>query len=130
MLNINDDEINKFGIENLINSILVDENVRPAFLLQPADYNEASGKDKETKAVLLQIKKHFPHFKLNENYTPYQGIIISKRNYNNIHEISGVKMGEILGYPCNKDFDSIDPNIISHVFEIKKNKAKFDEFKE
>ena len=39
--------LKKIGIENIINAILVHENVRPAFLLQPADFNEATGKDKK-----------------------------------------------------------------------------------
>ena len=45
--------INKIGTNELINAILVENNVRPAMLIQPADYTEATGKDKKTKSILL-----------------------------------------------------------------------------
>ena len=33
--------IKDIEIDNILNAILVNENIRPAMLVQPADYNEA-----------------------------------------------------------------------------------------
>lgn len=99
--------IEKIGIENLLNSILVTEDVRPAMLVQPQDYKEVSGKDPKTKSIIERIKKYFPELLQSENYNVYQGIIISKTNYDG-QEISLNRMGEILGYPCYKDFQTLD----------------------
>jgi hypothetical protein len=60
--------IEKIGIENVLNSILVNENIRPAMLIQPADYGEATGNDPETKSIVNEIKTYFPDLKPSENY--------------------------------------------------------------
>jgi hypothetical protein len=109
--------IEKIGIGNVLNSILVNENVRPAMLVQPADYNEATGQDPKTKSIKKEIIRRFPELLLSEDYNAYQGVIISKTNYNG-QEISLEKMGEILGYPCSKDFDTIDDEKISYSISI------------
>ena len=36
---------------------LVQENVRPAMLIQPADYKEATGNDPRTKSILDSIRR-------------------------------------------------------------------------
>ena len=82
------------GIENIINLILVNEGVRPAMLLQPQDHGEATGADPKTKKILDAMKIEFPNLIYSENYQIYQGIIISKVNYND-QTISLEKMGEI-----------------------------------
>jgi len=94
------------GINNLLNVILVKEDVRPAMLLQPADYKESTGNDPKTKRVLDAIKSEFPELKQSENYQIYQGIIISKNDYDD-QKISLERMGEILGYECFRDFADI-----------------------
>jgi hypothetical protein len=94
------------GINNLLNLILVKEGVRPAMLLQPADYKEATGDDPKTKKILGAIREMFPELKQSENYQIYQGIIISKNDYDG-QEISLERMGEILGYECFRDFAHI-----------------------
>ena len=99
--------IEKIGIVNVLNSILVNENVRPAMLVQPVDYDEVTGKDPKTKIIIEEIKEIFPELLLSEDYESYQGVIISKTNYNNIY-ISEKRMGKILGYPYYKDFNSIN----------------------
>jgi hypothetical protein len=99
--------IEKIGIVNVLNSILVNENVRPAMLVQPVDYNELTGKDPKTKIIIEEIKEMFPELLLSEDYESYQGVIISKTNYNNSY-ISEKRMGKILGYPYYKDFNSIN----------------------
>jgi len=100
--------IEEIRIENLLNCILVNENVRPAMLLQPVNYHETSGKDPVTKSILHAIKKQFPELLFTEDYETYQGIIISKTEYHG-QDISLERMGQILGYPCYQDFEHIDP---------------------
>ena len=95
--------------EILLNLILVNENIRPSMLVQPKDYREKTEKDPKTKAILNKIKSLFPNLKHSSDYETYQGIIISHNDYNG-KEISLEKMGEILGYPCYKDFSNIDRN--------------------
>jgi hypothetical protein len=84
------------------NLILVQENVRPAMLVQPADYKEATGKDPKTKAILDSIRLRYPDIILSEAYENYQGILVSKQSYDG--HISLERMGEILGYPCFREF--------------------------
>ena len=94
-------------IDVTLNCILVNENVRPAMLVQPQDYGEATGEDPNTQSILQKIKTNFPELLQSENYETYQGIIISKTNYNG-QSISLNDMGKILGYPCYQDFENLD----------------------
>jgi hypothetical protein len=137
--------VDKIGIENVLNSILVNENVRPAMLVQPADHNEATGKDRKTKSIIKAIREQFPELVFSEKYETYQGVIISKTKYNG-KNISLEKMGEILGYPCYREFNSIDPDKTSYRIDVIavsktgrniqlfankcKDKTKIEEFKE
>jgi hypothetical protein len=105
------------GIENIINLILVNEGVRPAMLLQPQDHGEATGTDPKTKKILDAMKIEFPNLIYSENYQVYQGIIISKVNYND-QTISLEKIGEILGYPCYKDFETLDRSKITYAISL------------
>lgn len=114
--------IDQIGLGNVLNAILVNENVRPAMLIQPADHHEATGKDPKTKSIIEALKKTFPDLLQSENYQGYQGIILSKTDYNGRNDISMEKMGEILGYPCYQEFATIDPektsygiNVIAHI---------------
>jgi hypothetical protein len=109
--------IEQIGIENVLNSILVNENVRPAMLVQPANYDEATGKDPKTKSIIEAVKKQFPTLLFSEDYKTYQGVIISKTDYTG-QEISLERMGEILGYPCYQDFNAIDPTHISYSIDV------------
>jgi len=109
--------LEKIGLVNVLNSILVNENVRSAMLVQPADYNEATGKDIKTKSIIEAIKGHFPDLIISEDYETYQGVIISKNNYNG-QDISLERMGEILGYPCYRDFNNINPEKISYSIDV------------
>ena len=85
-----------------MNLMLVQANVRPAMLVQPADYKEATGKDPKTKAILDSIRLRYPDLILSEAYENYQGILVSKQSYDGY--ISLERMGEILGYPCFREF--------------------------
>jgi hypothetical protein len=82
---------------------LVQENVRPAMLIQPADYKEATGNDPRTKSILDSIRLRYPDLILSEQYETYQGILVSKQSYDG-QDISLERMGEILGYPCFREF--------------------------
>lgn len=101
--------IKDINIENILNAILVNENIRPAMLVQPIDYNERKGTDKKTLTIVNGIKKLFPDLYLTDNYQNYQGTIISKKKLSLDNEfISLEKMGKILGYPCYKNFQNFN----------------------
>jgi len=101
--------IKDIHIENILNAILVNENIRPAMLIQPIDYKETKGTDKKTLTIVNGIKKLFPNLYLTDNYQNYQGTIISKKKLLLDNEfISLEKMGYILGYPCYKNFQHFD----------------------
>jgi len=102
--------IDKINLVSLLNAILVNENIRPAMLVQPADNDESTGEDPKTKSILNAIKTEFPELLQSGNYKAYQGIIISKVDYNGKTDISLEDMGQILGYPCYTDFNTINPD--------------------
>jgi hypothetical protein len=102
----------------ILNCILVNENVRPAMLVQPADYKEITHKCPKTKAIIEGIIKYFPNLILSTDYENYQGVIISKIDYNSKKNISSKEMGKILGYPCYEDFTTIEDDKISYSIDI------------
>jgi len=104
-------------IDVILNCILVNQNVRPAMLIQPADYKEATHNDPKTKHIIKEIKKIFPHLILSTDYEIYQGVIVSKTDYNGRKDVSLEEMGKILGYPCYKNFD-INDNEINYNISI------------
>lgn len=115
------------GIAALLNLILVREGVRPAFLLQPAEFMEATGKGPQTKSELAKIRKQFPELKQSEDYTTYQGVIIAKKSYNGRKDISLPEMGRILGYPCAGDFgEGATPVGMSVLVDLKNPKTGRD----
>jgi len=93
--------IDSIGIENALNSILVNEGIRPAMLIQEGDYDEDIGIEMVKKTIIEQ----FPDLKASDNYSYNQGVIISKTDYNGRQNISLNEMGKILGYPCYEGFD-------------------------
>jgi len=105
-------------IDVILNCILVNENIRPAMLIQPADYKEATHHDAKTKYIITEIKKLFPEFVMSSVYQRYQGVIVSKHDYNDRTDVSLEEMGKILGYPCYEGFDSIDDNNVSYTITI------------
>lgn len=94
--------VHEIGLYNLINLILVKERVRPAFLLQPQDKG-----NENIREIINAIKDYFPELIHSNDYSIYQGIIISYEDFNG-KEISLNEMGRILGYPCHEDFEEID----------------------
>jgi hypothetical protein len=102
----------------ILNCILVQENIRPAMMVQPIDYNERTSTDPTTSNILAIIKDNFPELLHSEIYENYQGIIISKTNHNG-QKISSKKMGKILGYPCYNTFETIDHTKRTTLLEIR-----------
>ena len=70
-------EPNDLDMDVILNCILVNENVRPAMMVQPADYKEASHIEPKTKYIIEEIKKMFPNLLVSSDYETYQGVIIS-----------------------------------------------------
>lgn len=99
--------IDDVGIEIALDAVLVDENVRPAMLVQPANSGERTHNDPITKNILKHIRRYFPHFIFSDDYDKYQGVIISKtKSYNDVR-VSTNKMGSILGYPCYREYGDV-----------------------
>ena len=90
-------------IENILNAILVNEGVRSAMLIQPADYETTAQYNK----IVKNIKRLFPELVLSVDYEDYQGTIISKQSYDG-EDISLNRMGEILGYPCYNGYETLN----------------------
>ena len=92
----------------LVNAILVQNDLRPAFLDQPINYNEYTIEKREkTNQILSELLKQFPDLLHTECSS---GIIISKQSYKTEIISTSCRLGEILGYPSAKDFEYI----ISH----------------
>lgn len=106
------------SLDIIINCILVKEGVRHAMLLQPANYGETSGNDPKIKKILDEIKIKYPELYQSENYETYQGVLISKTCYDGEVNVSPNKMGEILGYPCHKNFSEINLDEIRYSISL------------
>jgi hypothetical protein len=83
------------------NAMLVEHDVRPAFLIQSIDYNEwengAYTKGPITTQILWSLK---PYFKI---YPTHQGFIISKKTIDHLEQnkpLNDTIIGELIGYPC------------------------------
>ena len=91
----------KIGVSEYINCILVESGIRNAMLIQSADYKERDHTDPITRSKLAAISDHFPN--LIQSNLEYD-TLISKNRYTKNSVNSDEKVGEILGYPCSKDF--------------------------
>ncbi len=87
-----------YPLDVYMNVVLVNNDIRPAMLIQPADYN--NNQERFNQIVQL-VKQVFPHLIMTNNY---QGVIVSKKKIVNKVETSK-EMGHILGYPCADDFE-------------------------
>jgi hypothetical protein len=91
--------------EEYLNAFLVHTGVRPAMLLQPADYNEAVSTDPVSAGKLAKIATAFPDLV----YSNISGeTLIAKRAYTEAEIPSSTAMGRFLGYPCADEFESLD----------------------
>ena len=66
-------------LNNIINSILVEEGIRNALLIQPADYDESNDTNPKMTAIQEKIKSLFPDLIFSKDYNIYQGVIVSKK---------------------------------------------------
>ena len=101
------------AFENILSLILVKENIRPACLFQPTVTATTT-----VSSVLSEIISTFPTLIHSNNYTIYQGTIISKKNYNGRSNIKTEEMGKILGYPCYKGFNTLDRSKPYYTIEV------------
>jgi len=90
--------------EEYLNAFLVDKGIRPAMLLQPADYKEAVSTDPISSGKLARIAAAFPGLVFS---TIGGETLIAKRAYTKAEIPSNVAMGRILGYPCADDFSDL-----------------------
>ena len=103
----------------LVNAILVQNNLRPSFLVQSINYNEYSfGKRDKTDKILSELIIQFPDLLHTECSS---GVIISKQSYKTEIINTSERLGEILGYPSAKDFEYIishpdEPNVTINVY--------------
>lgn len=99
--------IDIIGINNFLNLILVNEDIKPAFLLSESICNEPEKSD-----LLSEITKAFPLLKQSINYAIYHGIIISHNDYNDYKEssISSQNIETLLGFPFYEKFNHTTKN--------------------
>jgi hypothetical protein len=96
--------VDSIGLDELFNCILVRAGVRPAFLIQPADYNEASSSDPVTAGKVSAIRAEFPELVLSN----IRGeTLVSKQAYSPRNIRSNADMGTIIGYPCAAEYEHV-----------------------
>ena len=109
----------------LINATLVQNDIRPAFLVQSINFGEYTIEKREkTNKILDELKEKFPELLQTECD---QGIILSKKQYLN-ENIKCERLGEIIGYPSCKEFKYITehPDEKYTIFELYvKNKNEY-----
>jgi hypothetical protein len=101
----------------LINANLVQNDIRPAFLLQSINFGEYTIEKREkTNKILDELKEKFPELLQTECA---QGIILSKKQFLG-ENITDERLGEILGYPSFKEFKYITehPDEKYTIFEL------------
>ena len=107
----------KIPIEELLNCIIVKHDGREAMLFEPANYKEVDESSHITKEILKNIKKKFPTL----IQTPDKNsgrIFISKNKLSPDHYDTDEKVGNLLGFPCAKDFVTIDKDKKSYSYHI------------
>ena len=92
----------EIGLEEYMNCVLVQAGQRPAFLIQPADYREATSNDPKTKAKVSAIKRFFPDLIISN----IKGeALVSKRAFSEDNFRKNQDMGDALGYPCAAEYE-------------------------
>jgi len=89
------------GLDVYMNSVLVQNGLRNAMLIQPADYKESVSTDPVTAGKLKALKKAFPELVQSDIAGE---TIISKKPYKNTNIKINEDMGKILGFPCAADY--------------------------
>lgn len=94
--------MSEIGLEEYMNCVLLQANVRPAFLIQPADYKEATSNDPKTRAIVSAIRRTFPDLVV----SIINGeALVSKRAWTEAEFKKNQDMGEALGYPCAAEYE-------------------------
>jgi len=96
------DPINEIGLEEYMNCVLVQGDVRPAFLIQPADYSEATSNDPKTAAKAAAIRRFFPDLIISNIGGE---ALVSKRAWTEAEFKKNQDMGDALGYPCAAEYE-------------------------
>ena len=91
------------GLEEYMNCVLVQADVRNAMLIQPADYSEAISTDPKTAAKLKALQVAFPE--LIQSKVEGDETLISKKPYTSENIRDNYTMGTILGFPCAAEYD-------------------------
>lgn len=104
------------GLENYMNAVLVKKEGRPAFMIQPSDYDARKAIDADTRKTLDHIQTAFPElYQLKTGW----GIILSKKKISLSSINDDYDIGKILGYPCYKDFKRVQDTTENRVsYEI------------
>lgn len=101
-------------VKEYINCYLVENEVRPACLIQFIDYGETSKNDNKSKNILNLLAQHFPTLHhLNTN----QGMLISKLQLAESDVDTNTKLGNSLGYLCSDTFDRIKESPQTYFYE-------------
>ena len=89
------------GLDVYMNCVLVQNSLRNAMLIQPADYKEAVSTDPVTAGKLKALRQAFPELIQSD----IEGeTIISKKPYTKDDIKRNEDMGKILGFPCAADY--------------------------
>lgn len=91
------------GLDEYMNCVLVQKDVRNAMLIQPADYSEAISSDPKTASKLKALKTAFPE--LIQSTVGGGETLISKKAYTSENIKDNAAMGKILGYPCAEEYE-------------------------
>lgn len=103
------------NIEELINAFLVESNIRPAMLIQPQNYKEATKNDPLTCFKLAAISTKYPN--LIQTEIGFSGILLSKKTVD-VSELNSSKLGKILGYPSFEDYIKINSDMESSCVDV------------
>jgi hypothetical protein len=91
------------GLDEYMNCVLVQQDVRHAMLIQPADYSEAISSDPKTASKLKALKAAFPE--LIQSTVGGGETLISKKAYTSENVKDNATMGKILGFPCADEYE-------------------------
>ena len=103
-----EEQLKEIGIAELVNVRLVMHGIRDAMLIQPSDYNECLAHDPKTLSVLIGINKYYPELKFSD--FGVNGILVAKREYSKEEIYNDETVGNVLGYPCSKEYNYILAN--------------------
>lgn len=107
--------IDIIGRNLFLNLILVNEYIKPAFLIPESNFIESSHPH-----LLCEITKAFPSLKLSINYKIYEGLIISHNDYTHYDgsHITSHNIGVLLGYPFYENFTHTSNNYNTYTIKV------------